>query len=135
MKKETIFALILGITFGVAVAIFFILSAKEKSISDKRIISTPAITISPVDFKEPPFEITSPVNNFISTSKTITLKGKAAKNALLIVSSPTINKSIKTTSETFEISFPLSDGENIIKITSYLDKNVSEKTVKVYYLE
>lgn len=135
MKKETIFALVLGITFGIGVAIFFILSAKEKSISDKKIISTPTVTISPVDFKEPPFEITTPVNNFVSDSKTITLKGKAANNALLIISSPTSQKSLKTTSETFETSFPLSDGENIIKITSYLGNNVSEKTVKVYYLQ
>jgi hypothetical protein len=135
MKKETVFALVLGITFGIGVAIFFILTAKEKSIGDKKIISAPTITITPVDFKEPPFEITSPANNFVSTSKTITLTGKAAKNALLIISSPTSDKSLKTTSESFEVQFPLSDGENIIKVTSYLDNNVNEKTVKIYYLE
>ena len=135
MKKETIFALFLGITFGVGVALLFIFTTKTKSIDEKKIIAAPTITISPVNFKTPPFEILEPANNSASKKNNITLKGKSAKNALLIFSSPTTDRSLKTTSENFEINFPLSAGENVIKITSYAEKNTEEKTLKVYYLE
>jgi len=125
----------LGILFGIGVALFFIFSANEKSITDKKIITAPNITITPANFKSASFDITSPTNNLVTDKSSVTIKGNAAKNALLIFSSPTTDRSLKTTSETFQINFPISAGENIIKITSYSDQNTEERTLKVYVLE
>lgn len=135
MKKETFVALFLGVLFGISVAIFFILSAKEKAITDKNVITAPSITISPVNFKAPPFEITDPANNASVNKNSIVIKGKAAKGALLVFSSPTSDKVLKITSESFEINFPVSLGENIITVTSYFEKDTEEKMLKIYYLE
>jgi hypothetical protein len=136
MKKETIVAIILGVFLGGMVALTFVLSTKEKAIKSKKIISpkiTPTIKISAPKIK--PLEITEPAQDYLSNENTVILKGQVEKGSLIIIQSPTSEKVIKTTTNNFSISFPLSLGENLIKVISYQKNNIEEKTLKVYYLK
>lgn len=136
MKKETLVAAIAGISLGVIIAIFILISYKQKEIKSKKTI-TPQITptISILNVKSQNLEINSPLNEEIINKNTITIKGKADTGSLLIFQSPTTEKTTKNIQEDFSIEFPLSMGENVIKVTSYKDKNIEEKSLKVYYLE
>lgn len=136
MKKETTAAIVLGFFLGGIVALSFILSTKEKEVKTKKVIPpklTPTIKITPQKINL--LEITKPSPNFITDKNRITLKGKTEKNSLIIIQSPTSEKAIKTKANNFSVEFPLSLGENLIKVTSYHKNNSEQKTIKVYYLK
>ncbi len=136
MKKESVVAIMSGIVLGIIIAIFVLVSFKEKEIKEKKTISveiTP--TVSVLNLKNQILEIKEPVTDFISSKKDIVIKGKAEKDSLIVFSSSTTEKTLKNKTEDFEISFPLSLGENVIRIASYKNKNTEEKLLKIYFLE
>ncbi len=135
MKKETMTAIILGVSFGIVIALFLTFTAKEKIIKQKKIIApktTP--TLPPPQPKIQTLEILQPINGSLVSKNSILIKGKSEKNSLIIVQSSTAEKAIKAADINFSTEFPLSLGENLIKITSYKDKNIDEKALKIYYL-
>lgn len=136
MKKESIIASVGGILLGVILAIFILLNFKEKEIKENKTISlkiTPTVVV--MNLKNQTLEINEPATDFITTEKEITIKGRADKDSLIIVTSPYSDKSYKTENDTFSIKFPLSSGENLIKVAAYKDKNTDEKNLKVYQIE
>lgn len=136
MKKETITAIILGVSFGIIIALLLTFAAKEKVIKQKKIIA-PKITptLPPPQPKIQILEILQPTNGSVVNKNSLVIKGKAEKNSLIIIQSPTSEKVIKIADNNFSSEFPLSLGENLIKITSYKDKNIDERALKVYYLK
>jgi len=135
MKKETTTAIILGVVFGIIIALLLTFAAKERVIKKKKIIP-PKITPTMPIFqpKTQTLEIQEPANGSVVDKNTIVIKGKAEKNSLMIVQSHTAEKALKLTDNNFSLEFPLSLGENLIKITIYQEKNSDEKTLKIYYL-
>lgn len=142
MKKETIFALILGIIFGGSLAFFFVIKNNEIQLKNNKVIA-PTETINKVQLKENinkiiPLEINEPNNNLIVNVNTINIKGKATKNSLIIIQSPINDVVFKNEKEDFSIDFPLALGENVLKIVVYpSDKQIrsQEKELRVYYLK
>jgi hypothetical protein len=121
---------------GVVIAIIILINLKNKEIKDKKTISpqiTPTVTM--MNVKTQGLDIIEPVSETTVNSKSITIKGRAAKDTLIVLQSATTEKVYKTVSEDFSIDFPLSLGENFIDITSYKDKTSEEKSIKVYYIE
>lgn len=142
MKKETIIAIILGVAAGLGVAVIMINKAREYQMTGNQTLSaslqlTPKVSINNTQLQ--PLEISEPENGSISAIKTVDIKGKGGKDALLIVQSPIKTIIEKLESDTIDIKkFPLSLGENTIRISLYSKDSKGssqEKELKIYYLD
>lgn len=141
MKKETIIAIFLGITFGGILGFFLITKNKEIQINkNKGIAPTGTDTKNPnqnkVNFQA--LEITEPNDSSITDKNSITIKGRVTKNSLIVVQTPIRETVFKNDKEDFKIDLPLALGENVIKIVAYpQDKqlNIQEKNLNIYYLK
>jgi len=139
MKKESITAIVFGITLGVILAIVFIFQSKENQLSRAKPINNQNKTITPkIKMASTTIlEVAEPSDNLIVDAKSITIKGKTNKNALVIINSPIKETVFKNTKEEFSMEFPLALGENVIQITAYPDDKTGQsisKTLKIYYL-
>ncbi|HLD26775.1 MAG TPA: hypothetical protein VJB63_02360 [Patescibacteria group bacterium] len=138
MKRETVITTIIGIIMGVIVAFIAIASIKEKNVEYKKVISTdvtPQVTVPLKVEKKLSLTIESPENDMITDQKTIQITGKTEIGALIVIQSPFDEKVMKNTNQQFTIDFPLSLGQNNIKISSHIGSDTLEKTVYVYFLE
>lgn len=136
MKRETIIAIVLGVVMGALIAIFLILNVREKAISEKKIITTQPTPTLIIEKKEvEALEITSPKNDSSVNKDTITITGKAKKNSIIVFNSPSGERALKPEDSEFSIIFPLSLGQNIIKITAYNEGKIEEKSLQVLYVE
>lgn len=138
MKKETAITTSIGIIMGVIVAFVVISNIKEKKVESKKVIVphiTPVVTVQTQAEKKLFLTIETPDNDFTTDQNTVSISGKADQNALIIVQSPFSEKIIKTTEQRFTLDFPLSLGQNVMRITSYVRDDMIEKIVYVYYLE
>lgn len=141
MKKETIIAILLGVLFGVVVAVGVTIKTKSKPANKVEPITnalpiTPTVSVQNVEFQT--LEITEPVDGVIVSKNTIDIKGKAAKGGLLVIQSPIKNATINNEADTFVTNFPLATGENVILVTFYPKEqpgSPQEKELKVYYLD
>lgn len=142
MKKETYAAIVLGIVLGLTAAVVMIVKTKESKISK----NTPFPSVAPLETPVAPikssnlqsFDIAEPENNVVVNKNSITIKGKAPKNALIIIQSPIKDISFSSENEEFSQEIPLAFGENVIHITVYSkdrEVNSREKELKVYYLD
>lgn len=135
MKKETIVAVFLGIATGVVIALFLIINSQNNK-GDKKVVSaliSPTVQLSTTEAMT--FSISEPENKFVTDQKTITIKGKAPKNSLVVAHSGSGERIQQLTSDNYELDFPLSLGENSIKVTVYFNKETEEKVLTVYYLD
>lgn len=141
MKKETVIAIFFGIAFGAVVSL--IILAKNKELQQLRTKTIAPAIKQPISAKSSnqnlqALDISEPQDGFVYTSQTIKIKGKAAKDSLIIIQSPIKELAIKNEKERFEVNFPLSLGENVIKIVAYSKSNDNRslgKELKIYYLE
>lgn len=141
MKKETSIAVFLGILFGVFVAIFMISKTKEKNLEKSKPITvgskiSPTVAIPTKQLQN--FEILEPKENIIVNTKSITIRGKASKDALIVIHSPIKELAFKNVKEDFSVSFPLAFGENVIQAVVYPKEDQlrqQEKELRVYYLD
>lgn len=141
MKKETIVAIVFGLTLGSVVAFFIILNNKNQQLEKSKAIS-PVAQVSPTitqpEVNSTTLTVSSPEDSQILTKNTVTLKGKGEKGALIVVQSPIKDLSQKLDTEDFSMDFPLSLGDNIIRITLYpktKDASPQTKDLRVYYME
>lgn len=137
MKRETIVAVTLGVSIGIIVALAITFISREKKNQAKQVLTPPlSPTVAITKEEEQALEITKPTKEFVTNKKSIKVEGKAAKDSLIIIQSPIAEEVVKLVEkESFSIDFPLSLGENMLRITAYKDKNVEEKTLPVYYLD
>lgn len=138
MKKEIIVAIVFGVLLGLVVAVLMVLRVRQSG-GQNKIPTENQVTpkVMAKNSQLQPLEITSPATDNITNKNTITIKGKALKDSLIVVESPIKDLAIKNSKEDFSISFPLSLGENIISITAYPKNtklNLQTNTLKVYYL-
>ncbi len=141
MKKETIFAVILGIGFGLVVAFFMIAKTKQTNLQSKKTIAvggkiTP--TGSPIHNQTQPLTVTFPKDNAVVNTDMIKLQGKISKDSLVVIQSSVKDVVLDEKTSEFSVDFPLVLGENIIRIYVYpKDKTLPEqqKELRVYYLD
>lgn len=140
MKKESIIAILFGIALGAVVGLFLILQNKQNQLERAKTL-TPKVTPTPGinglgNFQA--LEITSPQDRSIVSKNSVTIFGKTNKNSLLVIQSPLKELTLKNQEENFSFDFPLSLGENVIRIVAY-PKDVKlrpeERELKIYYLE
>jgi hypothetical protein len=140
MKKETIIAIVLGVVAGLGVAVVMLEKAREHQMTNTQAISsnvqlTPKVASNQLQI----LGISTPDDGSISSQKSTEIKGKASKNALLIVQSPLKTIVQKMDADTFDIkNFPLTLGENIIRVSVYpkgTQTSAQEKELKIYYLD
>lgn len=135
MKKETSIAIILGILAGVSIGALVMWQSKQAQRNSSDVLQgsiTPTVSI--VTQEIAPLLITSPENESISDSSTITLKGSAQAGALLVIQSETAEHVEKSKGKTFSVDVDLLPGENIIRLTSYKDKTIDSRTLVVHYI-
>lgn len=142
MIKELSLAVIFGllIGFGLTGTFYFV---RQNSRSPKSIpnivVPTPAPD-SPINSKLSPtpapsttssLEITSPQNNDIVSTSKVTLKGTAAQNSLIVITTPIKNYHLSANaSGDFSQSVDLEGGLNAINITS-IDQNDNESHAEI----
>jgi len=141
MKKETVVAIFLGIILGVIVALVIITQSRQQEISKAKPI-TPGGNITPtvaiVNSEQQSLEISAPQDKSIVSTDSVTIKGRAYKDALIIIQSPVKDLALKNQKTEFSTDFPLALGENVIKIVVYpKDPSIrsQEKELRVYYLD
>ncbi len=139
MKKETTVAVSMGIIFGLIVAMVMMLKIKRDETQKTKSLTNITITPTIVPNQQAlSLEITDPSDGVIINTNTITIKGKAAQDSLIVIQSPIKDIVMKNTQTTFSIDFPLSFGENVIKVTAYpKDQTVrsQERELRVYNLD
>jgi len=141
MKKETIVALILGIGFGLIVAVLMIVRTRPQTTQNSKTI-TNSVSNAPTKPVNQSLvtnlEIISPKDKTIIKTSNVTISGKATKNSMIIIQSAAKDIIIKNKEINFKVDMPLSLGENVIQINVYPDdKNIpyQKKQLQIYYLE
>lgn len=141
MKKEPFLAIFLGVLFGGILGFILIYKDKEFQINKNKAIAPTEKVIKNSKKTEVNFqalEISEPNDFSITDKNSILLKGKVTKNSLIVIQSPIKDIVYRNEKEDFQIDFPLTLGENVIKIVVYpKDKqlNIQEKNLRVYYLK
>ena len=140
MKKETVIAIFFGVVFGALVAFILLAKNKEFQLAKTKTIA-PTEKASKLSKKVivslKSLEVSEPADGSIFNTKSINIKGKVDKDALIIIQSPVKDIVFKNEKEEFSVSFPLALGENIIKITAHLKSGnlrPQEKELHIYYL-
>lgn len=141
MKKETTAAIIFGVIFGSILAIILVLRNKQVQLTQSKPLTkvvsiTPVAKNSALEFTQ--LELLEPKDEIITNKNTIRIRGKAAKNSVIIIQSPIRDVVIKAEKEEFTTSFPLAYGENVITVTAYTTESIQKtqtRQLKVYYLD
>lgn len=141
MKKETIIAIISGISFGVILSLFLISRTKDQSLEKTKTLTkeiTGAPSITQKSAKTVTLDIKSPNEGDIYQKNVVAIKGKAEKKSLIVIQSSLSEKIFVNDKEDFSLEFPLALGENNINIFSYQggkEGQMQEKDIKVYYID
>lgn len=137
MKKETVFAILLGIGAGVLIALWVIRGTQSNDKGkDALVINdqiTPSISVSTTVAE--PLLISEPEDGFVSSSDKVTIKGKVKKGSLIIVQSPLQEFVNKASSEDMSQEITLLEGANNIRITSYNKKEIESRLITIYYVD
>ena len=143
MKKETSIAIIFGLILGGIVAFFIIFQNRNQQMQQSKAIGV-VTTITPTILPQKTNNDTNmtvtvdePTDNHIVTKNSVTIKGKAPKNSLVVIESPIKDLSFTTTTDSYSTSFPLALGENAISVSAYVKtqkQRIMQKLIKVYYL-
>lgn len=141
MNRETIIAIGVGVGFGLIVGLIALFQINKTSetkiipITKERVVNQKNTPQNNATTKSVNLQIQSPKNNSIVSEKSIQIIGKAQKNSLIVLQSPTTEKAMKIEKENFNIDFSLSMGENIISINAYSDSSTpQEQLMKIYYI-
>lgn len=136
MKKETVFAILLGIGAGVLIALWVIRgtqsSSKEDTLVEDNTI-TPSISISTSQTE--PLLVSKPEDGFLSTSDTVEIVGTSKKGSLLVAQSPVEEVTQTASTDEFKIKIKLMEGSNNIVVTSYNGKDIETHSLTIYYVQ
>ncbi|MGB9883635.1 MAG: hypothetical protein ACPLRN_03965 [Microgenomates group bacterium] len=141
MKKEGLLAVIFGVIFGSLIGFFLVFQTNNnQSLKNKAIPTIEQVRQINQQKQEilQTLEIIEPNNYATYAVNSVTIKGKAPKNSLIVVQSPIKDQVFVNQTINFKIDFPLARGENVIKVVVYpKDKKLTtqEKILKIYYLQ
>ncbi|MBI5127645.1 hypothetical protein HZA76_04290 [Candidatus Roizmanbacteria bacterium] len=141
MKKETIFAVFLGIVFGGLLGLFLISKNKEIQLNKNKVIAPTGLndrSVPQTDLNFQPLDISEPKDSSVLDNSSVSIKGKATVNSLIVIQSPIRDMVLKNEKQDFKVDFPLALGENIIRVVIYPENkqlSIQEKSLRVYYLQ
>jgi|CXWL01.1.fsa_nt_gi hypothetical protein len=138
MRKEVIFAILIGlilgfvILYGIQLANQSAQNAADSSITPTQSAS-PSVTPTPTSSTK--LTITQPDNHAVVNTTSITITGKTIPGSdITILSSEDDTLTTADDSGNFSADFKLAGGENIIKITALSpDKNLEETSLTIIY--
>ncbi len=128
MNKESIIAIILGLTLGIAVAVgaVYYTVQKQKSANSEASATKTGTASASMTVSIPPtvtvlqsLVIERPQSGIVTKEKTMGVTGKKGKQALLVIQSPIHTETQFTETGSFSSDFPLALGENTITISAY----------------
>lgn len=134
MKKETITALVLGIGTGAVIAVGLLINARKINVSQTKPTPSVGATSVTLPIQSQPFVVRQPEDKKTVNDDELLITGEAPVKSTIVVQSQFSEQTIIAEKTTFEMNFALQYGENIIKVTNYDGKNISEKKLTVYYL-
>lgn len=143
MKKESLIAVFLGLTFGLIFSMILIQSHKKppkktKELNINTSLKSPTIaTAKNIKNEVPTLTITSPQDNLITYQNRIEIKGEAPKSSLIIIQNVNNEKIFENKNTKFTVELPLNYGANQLTIFAY-PKNIQTalfKKLTIYYLE
>lgn len=138
MKRETIIAIVFGILLGAGaglVVLFQTNSSEEAKVIPIESDEKKVVTQAPAATSQAQLIISEPQSHTVSTEKSITIKGKAPMNGLVMVQSPTSEQILKNETGDFTIDMPLALGENVINVSTYAGSSTpQEQVLRVYYV-
>ena len=124
MKKEVIFAILIG--FGIGLVITFSIYLAQKQISNEitteinDISNQPLEETQSIEQDKHSLEVVTPVNYALLESTEVTVTGFTSPSSYLTVVSQTEEVVVRAnTSGSFAFDFKLSSGVNIITITAF----------------
>ena len=136
MKKEVLFAIIIGFALGLAIT-FGIRTANKAFQGSAQQEEAPIEEILPTPTPLPSLSltITSPEDNVISDQETIEVSGKTASEAVIVILYPEGEKILEADKNgRFSTEIDLAGGDNEIKISSYdNENNEASQTLTVVY--
>lgn len=137
MKKETVFAILLGIGAGVLIALWVIRGTQSNDKGEDALVIndqiTPSISVSTTVVE--PLLISEPEDGFVASTDTITIKGKVKKGSLVIIQSPLQEFAQEAASDEMSQEVKLIEGANNIRITSYNKKEIESRQLTIYYVD
>lgn len=141
MKKESLIAIVLGLSLGLITSMVFLLSnnnAPPKKIEIKN-LTKPTILITPKAIKPQTTTLVFnyPQDNFITNQKDIQIQAEAPVDSLILVQMVNNEKILKNKKAKFTVDLSLNYGANQIMIFAY-PKNIQTplfKKLTIYYLE
>lgn len=139
MKKEVLFAIIIGFIIGLIITygIYRAQQAYKQSVEQAAIEATPQPTPEVNQLQQTSHTVTiqEPINQAVVLSDTITLRGTTTPNAYVTIVSETHEEIIQADDRgTFVTPFTLADGINILTVTALTSTQESAETqVTVIY--
>ena len=124
MKKEVLFAIIIGFALGLAIT--FGIRTANKAFQGPTQEEAPLEETQPTPTPQPGLSliITSPEDNFISDQETTEISGRTASQAIIVVLYPEGEKILEADQDgRFKTEIDLAGGDNEIKISSYDNEN------------
>mgnify|MGYP005847546297 FL=1 len=141
MKKESLIAVVLGLSFGLLTSIVFLSSSNKnpKKGTEIKNLTQPTILITPKQIKPQTttFVVNYPQDNLITNQKDIQIQAVAPKDSLILVQMANNEKILKNKNTKFTVNLSLNYGANQITIFVY-PKNIQLplfKKLTIYYLE
>jgi len=129
MNRESIIAIVLGLTLGVIVAlgaVFYTVQKQKQANTEASSANNASSSASMAKISMPPtvtvlqsLDIDRPQSGIVTQNKSITVVGKTGKQALLVFQSPIKTTVEETETGNFSIDFPLALGENTITVSAY----------------
>lgn len=135
MRKEVIFAIILGLILGgvILYGIQLANSSAQKAAISSTNQPTPTASVSPTPTAS--LVITSPQDHSVINTSTIKITGKSLPNsAIALISSEDDILVTADTSGNFNADFKLTGGENVIEISALSpDQKIETTKISVIY--
>lgn len=139
MNRETIIAISMGIGLGAIVALVVLFQSNKAG--EAKVVPVAPNQASATDGSSQPsspklLTITTPEQGSVIGSDSVSITGKAPKNSLIIVQSPSFESTFKSKEDSFSIDVDLSVGENVIQISAYTESSTpQQQTLRVYFIE
>ncbi|MBI2405831.1 hypothetical protein HYV21_02155 [Candidatus Microgenomates bacterium] len=132
MRKEVLIAILLGATLGLAIAFGVYRANLALRSTPTTTQATPAPTSAP---SSSTLTITQPEDEALVDTDSITVEGKTAPNATVVITSPVDEvTALADNSGTFRAEVKLEPGANALLVTSFgEDNNSVEKELTITY--
>lgn len=129
MNRETIIAIFLGFAGGILVA-FLLITIPKRLTSIKKVTPTPTPYQEIEQEEKPQLTLDLEKDVFVEEDE-VEVSGTTSANSLVVVNGPIEDKVVKSDSQgKFSSKLSLSEGENLINVTVYLENGETVSEVR-----